>query len=518
MNEYSLNVNCKTKSFNNYWQLCVGSGHAGLGLRKDWQEQLKYLHDELGFKYVRFHGLFCEDMKVAATLNEMIPLSAAKEVVTYSFYQIACLFDYILSIGMKPFVEIGFMPRALASGKKTIFFYKANITPPKDYDKWNDFIYKFIDFLIDRYTLEEVESWYFEVWNEPDLRVFWSGDKKEYFKLYKNTANTIKKLSKNIRVGGPSTSGGNWIGEFKEYCEKENIPLDFISTHEYPGDALGHDVGGDNPVKQVISYIKKVKDNKGKDIHTFFSNIFKQAEVLKRTKAGSLTRKAVKARKTVGDFPLIYTEWNSNSQCTSYLNDDLYTSSLIVKTIVDNNGIVDGYSFWTFSDIFEELSFFHKPFSGSFGMLNIHGIPKPSFWAFKLISKLGDRQFDVKTSTQSETLEIAAFIKDNCYQLLLYNHQMPEQKIDDEKIKIVLDDIKIVKSVIIETIDEINGNSKRVWDEMGQPEYLKPIEVEYIKEKSKVVQKDMDYLYRNEQLTLEVTMMKQQVSLIEINV
>ena len=259
MNEYVLNVNGKTKPFNQYWKLCVGSGHASLGLRSDWQKQLKYIHDELGFKYVRFHGLLCDDMKVVTTLSEMIPLPGAKDVVTYSFYQIACLFDYILSIGMKPFVEIGPMPSALASGKKTIFFYKANVTPPKNYKMWDDLIKRFMDFLIDRYTLEEVESWYFEVWNEPDLKVFWSGSKEEYFKLYKNTANVIRSFGENIKIGGPATSGGNWIGEFKEYCENDNIPLDFISTHAYPGDALGHDVKGDNPVKQALGFIKKVK-------------------------------------------------------------------------------------------------------------------------------------------------------------------------------------------------------------------------------------------------------------------
>ncbi len=513
MRKFTFDVNEKTKPFPKYWRKCIGSGHASLGLRRDWQDQLKFVHDELGFEYVRFHGLLSDDMKVITGLNQMMPMPGAEKVQTYSFYQIACLFDYILSIGMKPFIELGFMPTALASGDTTIFFYKVNITPPKDHEKWADLMTKFAVFLIDRYGEDEVASWYFEVWNEPDIATFWTGTQDDYFKLYEATANALKKVSPNIRVGGPSTSANKWIKEFQEFCNQKSIPVDFISTHHYPGDALGHDVDNSN---RHMDFFNGVKANEGKDIHSFFSSVLKQSEKLKHVKRGALTEQAVKANEEVDGLPLIYTEWNSNSTCSCSLHDEPYNSAFVTKTIVDNQGLVDGYSFWTFSDLFEEISFFHKPFSGSFGMLNVHGIPKPSFWAFKFLSKLGDEQFDIATTCESDTLEMAAFKADNTYQVLLYNQQMPSNPIEDEEVEIVLDGVDNVSDVTVERVDDDHGYAKKIWVEMGQPEYLKPEEVEYIKEKSKVVAEKLDYEIKDGNLVINTIVPKQGVALIQI--
>ncbi len=513
MNKFSFNVEEKTKLSPKYWQKCVGSGHASLGLRQDWQEQLKYVHDELGFEYVRFHGLLGDDMKVVTTLSEQMPFPGANTIQTYSFYQIGLLFDYILSIGMKPFVELAYMPTALASGKKTIFYYKINVTPPKDYQKWADLMKKFAAFLVDRYGEDEVASWYFEVWNEPDLSTFWAGKKEDYFKLYTVSANALKEVSTKIRVGGPSTSENKWIQEFREYCEQKSIPLDFLTTHNYPGDALGHDIGS---FKMVMRLMKIVKASKGKDIHTVLTTMMDQEEKLQHVNRGVMKEWAKKSKEEANGLPLIYTEWNSNSGLTCYLNDDPYTSAFVTKTIIDNDGLVDGYSFWTFSDIFEELGFFHKPFSGSFGMLNIHGIPKPSFWAFKLLSKLGEERFEIPTTCESNTLEMAAFKDENAYQVLLYNQHMPLNPIEDEEVEIVLDGIDNVSDITIERVDGDHGHPKKVWVEMGEPEYLKPEELEYIKEKSKVVAEKIDYEFKDGKLVIKTVVPEQGVALIQI--
>ena len=163
----SVNINIKGKyvDFPKYWIKCVGGGHAALGLRKDYQDHLKKVRDELGVEYIRFHGLLCEDMQVVRMpFYRSIPGYIGREFkkrLSYSFYHIDQLFDFILSIGMKPIVEIGFMPEILASGKKTVFYYNGNITPPKNYTEWNKLIHALIEHWADRYGIEELKAWYF---------------------------------------------------------------------------------------------------------------------------------------------------------------------------------------------------------------------------------------------------------------------------------------------------------------------------------------------------------------------
>jgi xylan 1,4-beta-xylosidase len=158
------------KPFAHYWELCVGSCHAVMGLRSDWREQLEKAHRELGFEYVRFHGLLNDEMSVCT--------KDADGSLRYSFFNIDSIFDFLLKIGMKPFIELGFMPEALASGTETCFHYKANVTPPADYDLWATMIKTLTRHFIERYGTAEVRSWFFEVWNEPNLKFFWAGSKE----------------------------------------------------------------------------------------------------------------------------------------------------------------------------------------------------------------------------------------------------------------------------------------------------------------------------------------------------
>ncbi len=212
-----------------YWTKCVGSCHAATALREDWRRQLKRCREELGFEYVRFHGLLDDDMSVC--------LRGDRGALDYSFFNVDSIVDFLLEIGMKPFIELSFMPSALASGAKTVFHYRGNITPPKSYDEWGDLIGALAGHLVRRYGVGEVRRWFFEVWNEPNLDIFWSGTQQEYFRLYQSAARAIKKVDGSLAVGGPATAIDAWIPELREFCEKQGVPLDFISTHHYPTDA-----------------------------------------------------------------------------------------------------------------------------------------------------------------------------------------------------------------------------------------------------------------------------------------
>ena len=221
----NLDFNKVKGKFNTMFKECIGAGRANEGLRADWQQQLAYVKKECDFKYIRMHGLLTDDMGVYREDKNGNP--------EYNFQYVDVLYDFILSIGMKPFVELGFMPEALASGKQTIFWWRGNVTPPKDYNKWAELIRTLTLHFTQRYGANEVKTWYFEVWNEPNLNVngFWAGTQEEYFKLYKYSAEAIKSVNKEYRVGGPATAGAAWEPEMIDFCMKNSVSLDFISTH-----------------------------------------------------------------------------------------------------------------------------------------------------------------------------------------------------------------------------------------------------------------------------------------------
>lgn len=352
------------------FEVCVGAGRANEGLRADWQRQLRRVHDECGFRYIRFHGLFCDDMGV---------YFEDKGRPVYNWQYIDELFDFILSIGMKPFVELGFMPSALASGSQTIFWYRGNVTPPKDYAKWEAFVAAFVQHCTERYGRDEVKSWYFEVWNEPNLDGFWMGNpekksyeewapaaRAEYFKLYESAVRGVKAVDPAYRVGGPATAGEGWIDETLAFCAERKVPLDFVSTHSYATMAGYLDEYGNagtvlSPDPDSIT--AGVKNVRGKIDRSPFSN----AE-------------------------LHYTEWSASYTPSDPIHDSYHSAALILDKIRNIGAAAGSMSYWTFTDIFEEAGPRTKPFHGGFGLLNYQDLPKPAFFAYKFLHQLGDTE------------------------------------------------------------------------------------------------------------------------------
>ena len=220
-----------------------------------------------------------------------------------NFRQVGHVYDNLLACGVKPFVELSFMPSAMAKGKKLGLRYDPNICMPRSLDEWADYIRRFIRFLLDRYGKEEVESWYFEVWNEPDLGVFFAGTQADYFKLYETTARAVKSVDESLRFGGPSTSACRWLPEFLDFCEKNNVPCDFVSTHHYPGDAFGNIFS----IRHMMGVVWKAA-RKQIPLGQTIRDMFYQPENVKRWKKGTLAKLDVEAKKQVGDKPLFITE------------------------------------------------------------------------------------------------------------------------------------------------------------------------------------------------------------------
>jgi xylan 1,4-beta-xylosidase len=457
-----------------FWEHTVGSDHAPMALRADWQRDLKRAHEELGFRYVRFHGLLSDDMGTVVRENKKL---------LYSFFNCDQVFDFLLSIGMKPFVELSFMPGTIASGDRTIFKYKANVTPPKDYKQWAALIESFVSHCVERYGEREVGKWLFEVWNEPNLKTFWSGTQRDYFRLYRYTAEAIKNVSTSFKVGGPATAKSEWIEEFVNFCERNDVPADFVSTHYYQND--GYE--GDGEL----------------EVQLFKSQRGIMREVAQNTRSHGRNR------------PVYYTEWNTSSSPFDPLHDEPYAAAAVASTIMEANGLVDGYGFWTFSDIFEENYLPSLPFHGGFGLLTLHGIPKPTYRTFELLHDLGDRQSLV--DGLHETVDCSVIQKDSSVTVWLTNHTTPGHTIETEDIHIRLDNAREPVAARIRRVDEDHANAKRMWEEMGQPEYLSRKEVERLEETSQLVNEKQPIEFRDGSVFLRTTLPAHSVAAVTID-
>lgn len=448
---FTVNMDSDTVPFPHYWELCVGSCHAYTALRADYQRLLTKAHRELGFRYVRFHGLFDDDMSVY-TVNPVT------EQELYSFHNIDVIFDFLLSIGMKPFIELGFMPTAIASGDKTCFLYKGNITPPKSYDRWYKLVNTFVRHLAERYGIKEVRSWFFEVWNEPNVGFFWAGSQQDYMKLYESASRAVKDIDGLFRVGGPATANNAWIPDIIEFCRENNVALDFISTHHYPtSDPLG--TVGDIGASDMEAVMRLDKEEKKKALASLMNPHYER---------GVMAVMAAKAKKEADGLPLYYTEWNSAA--FPFKEDEPYTAAFAVKTLADNAGMVEGYSFWTFSDIFEESVQQSLPFHEGFGLLNIDGIPKPVYRAFSVMHDLGVERIPVD-ACEIDTLELLATKKGSGLAMVLSNHNEPFGKIFGAEVCIKIRGNLASNQATVRVIDENNANSKKKWVEQGSPEY-----------------------------------------------
>ncbi|HVC00702.1 MAG TPA: hypothetical protein VND80_00725 [Steroidobacteraceae bacterium] len=428
--QFSGDLAAASTAMPHFWEHTVGSGHATLALREDWRAQMRRTHAETGMRYVRFHGLLSDDVGT---------LICQSDQLLYSFFNADQICDFLLSIGMKPFVELSFMPSALSSGDQTVFHYRANVTAPASYADWSVLVRTLTAHWVARYGAEEVRQWFFEVWNEPNLTAFGSGKQGDYFELYRHTARAIKSVDAALQVGGPATAANAWVEDFIAFCRTNRLPLDFISTHQYPTDAFGKP--GDDTEMQLAASTRSV-----------------------------LREQARGVRRQAGSLPVYYTEWCTSSNPRDHLHDEPYAAAFIVKTVLEACGLVQGYSYWTFSDIFEENYFPSIPFHGGFGLLNLHGIAKPAYRAFELLHALGGESLPLAGA--HPTVDAWLVRGTGTATIMLSNFSLPRHPIGDEDVSITLAGAGSTRQATIQRIDSQHANAKRRWQEMGEPEYL----------------------------------------------
>lgn len=472
--DVSIDTRTPGVPLDHYWSRCVGAGRANEGLRANWQEQLQLCVDQCGFRYLRFHGLFHDDMCVYREVG-------GKPV--YNWQYIDDLFDRMLAIGIRPFVELTFFPSDIASDNNTFAWWKGHGSPPKDFTRWSEIIGNFVRHCLARYGQDEVRSWFFEIWNEPNLHGFWNGTQQQFFEMYRVIAHTLKDIDPQLRIGGPATSSyhpdeavyerlkskkditaadfvgveskGPWIEDFLAFCEKEALPVDFVSSHPYPTsypiDAAGNGLEVSRPVSS--------------------------------TREDILWLRKAMAKTPYAKAEIHLTEWSSSPSMGDYTHDYPQAATYIVKVNLDCIGLAQSLSYWTFTDVFEEGGGPNSIFCGEFGLVNFQGIVKPSFHAYRMLNLLGDRELHREdgcvVTAHSGSGRVAALLYHYPPEVLAAapiskgTRNIAEQTLAtgskrDANLKIT--GLKPGASIAIETLDANHGFALRAWQAMGSPE------------------------------------------------
>ncbi len=446
-----------------YYKKCITFGRAGEGLRADFQEQLRELQSEIGFEYIRFHGLFHDDMAVYDEDKN------GKPVLWFGY--IDKLFDFLLSVHIKPFVELGFMPGKIATVKNTVFWWQANGCPPTDYDKWHYLVNETVKHLTERYGANEVKTWYFEVWNEPNLGSFFRGTQEEYFRLYEVSVDAVKSICKDYRVGGPSTSGADfreglgYLKAFIDFCDSKKLPVDFFSAHPYPTCWALDEEGTEH-----MGYISK------EICIEFLDNI-----------------KNIVDNSPYPNAEIHLTEWNSSPSPRDLIHDTPFMTPFILYNITQNFGKADSLGFWTFTDIFEENGPGKLPFHGGFGLINAEGIKKSSYWAYWLLNKLGDNIIEITDNfiITKQNDEYRIIIWNYCYYTDEFANGDRKRLTDTERDAVFnLKNIEINITLdgtytgTVYTLDE-STCAYHNWLRLNAPEYPTQNEIDILKANSK---------------------------------
>lgn len=433
--------------FHNNVDFCVGTGRLGLALTEEYLSQLKFVQEEIGFKHIRGHGLFCDDVAIYHEYEDGDEIK-----VEYNYTYLDRIFDKFLELDIRPFLELGFMPYKMASGEQTIFYWKGNTTPPKDYKLWTDMVVNLLKHLRARYG-EEVLDWPIEVWNEPNLPGFWyKADMQEYFKLFKETFMAIKAYEPSFKVGGPAICGvrdEEWIKAFLEFCKEENIKPDSITRHHYTVEFPDRDGHYDYSKLEDSDFrIDNLKSSR---------DIIDSFEEFKGT-------------------PMHITEFSTSYTPKGVIHDTNINASYLAGQLARLGESCETYSYWTFGDVFEEQGVPFTPFYGGFGLVAEGSIPKPTFYTFSFYKKLKDYGTECVFKDASTVIVKG----EKGYAGILWN---VDKDAFTRTINLPVSEQEY--TLLTRTVDEECCNPLKLWHDLGEPHYLTADQKKFLKDAAK---------------------------------
>jgi xylan 1,4-beta-xylosidase len=425
----SIDPRAPGKPFPHFWEQMFGSGRANLSLRDSYRSDLRAVKGVTGMRYVRFHAILDDE-------NGFYSENAQGQPV-YNWTYIDQIYDGLLENGVRPFVELSFMPRQLASRDAPHpFWYHPNVAPPKDWDRWGQVIEAFTRHLVQRYGGDETASWYFEVWNEPNID-FWAGRPQfeTYMHLYAEAARAVKRVSPRLRVGGPATAQAAWVDRFIEWCAREKLPADFVSTHAYANDT-SQDLFGTNeaiPRREMIARAAR--------------KVYDQVK-----------------RSARPDLPIIWSEFNATYKNEVPVTDSPFMGPWMANTIRECDGLATIMSYWSFSDVFEEQGVAKTPFYGGYGLVAVGDIPKAAFNDFRLLHELGSERLANPSDSAIVTRRA-----DGTLAIAVWNYFPPEQAGTERRFR--LEFAGAVPKLHMRVVDREHGSALTAWEAMGSPAF-----------------------------------------------
>lgn len=412
------------------WRPMIGSEHLSHALSTDTTgghvvgeeltSALRAAHEELGVTHVRAHGILCDDLGVYRE-EDGVPV--------HDFTGIDRVYDHLRALGLHPVVELSFMPHDLASDpSKTVFEYGAIVSPPKDWERWHDLIRDLTAHLLERYGEEVIEHWSFEVWNEANLEVFWSGTPEEYLHLYDVTAAAVRAVDPRLRVGGPSSAAAGWVEELLAHADATGVPVDFVTTHTY----------GSPP----------------------------------------LDFRPTLARYGREGTPIWWTEWGVTPTHFNEVSDAVFSGTFLLRGMASSMGRIEALSYWVVSDHFEELGRPPGLTHGGFGLRTVGELRKPRWWALAMLSRLGDRRLSASLTGDGggSLVEAIAAASPGSVSVLLWNLTLDQTKADGSaalarQVRVELSGLEpgATYSLVHERVDQDHSNVTAVWGALKRP-------------------------------------------------
>ncbi len=422
------------KPFTKPWALCIGSDRVSTMLRSEYWEHFKTLQSIMPVKYIRCHGLLGDELGVVRIIEY-----EEKKHLIYNFTYLDQIFDTMLSHNVRPYIEWGFMPKAIASGEQAVFWWQGNVTPPADFDEWAKLLKTLTEHWIERYGREEVISWPNEIWNEPNLTVFWKdADQQAYFKLYEVSVKMLKSIDSRIQVGGPAICGGSdhWIDAFLSFVKEKNLPIDNFTRHLYTAEP---------PVKQHSEFL-----------YHFLSPMQKPIDEL------DSVRKQIDSN-GFSHIPLHITEFNTSYNPRCLVHDSAFNAAYLARLLAEAGKYTTLMSFWTFCDVFEEADIPRALFHGGFGLIGRWGIKKPTFYLFEFFNKLSS------TIIHQDESSIASLHDDGSITLIAWNPCPKDTTTLTITKNISLKWDKESALAVRQRINEDFCNPWKIWKEAGRP-------------------------------------------------
>ena len=414
------------------WRPIIGSEHLGMLLRgpgpggrevgAELGEAFRIVRAELGVETVRAHAILDDSLDV---------YRETPDGPVHDFTKVGDVLDRLLETGLRPIIELSFMPRDLASDPEaTVFGYAGIISPPRDIGRWTDLVRALAVFLTDRYGRDEVRGWAFEVWNEANLRLFWSGSESDYFALYDASVLAVKSVDAEYRVGGPATAAAGWVDDLLEHCRANEIALDFLSTHTY----------GLPP----------------------------------------LDLRPIAARYGRPDLPLWWTEWGVSPRHGAPINDSPWAAPLVARGMRSAARRLEALAYWVASDHFVELGDAPTLFHGGFGLLTIGNLRKPRFWALAMLERLGADELACELTGDGAGSLVEAWASadpDGRVAVALWNGTLDQSRIGedpglDRSVSLTFQGLADgVYEIRHRRVDAEHSNIVLTWEGLGSPDW-----------------------------------------------